>query len=79
MRPDLATIETVLPGDLDVAWQSGETFADQDFSIVDRASFAMTERLGLAAAASSTTTSRSAAAGHAATGRSKSGADGFGR
>jgi len=24
MRPDLATIETVLPGDLDVAWQSGE-------------------------------------------------------
>jgi predicted nucleic acid-binding protein len=52
LRGGLATIETVLPGDLDRAWQIAEAFADQDFSIVDRTSFAVMERLGLTAAAS---------------------------
>lgn len=52
MRSGLATIETVLPGDLDAAWRIGDTFADQDFSIVDCTSFAVMERLGLVAAAS---------------------------
>ncbi len=45
IRGGLATIETVLPGDLDTAWRIGEAFADQDFSIVDRTSFAVMERL----------------------------------
>jgi predicted nucleic acid-binding protein len=47
IRRGLATVETVLPGDLDAAWRIGEAFADQDFSIVDRTSFAVMERLGL--------------------------------
>lgn len=52
LRGGLAAVETVLPVDLDRAWQIGEAFADQDFSIVDRTSFAVMERLGVAAAAS---------------------------
>lgn len=52
MRSGLATIETVLPGDLDTAWLIGEKFTDQDFSIVDRTSFAVMERLGITTAAS---------------------------
>jgi predicted nucleic acid-binding protein len=48
----LATVETVLPGDLDTAWRIGEAFPDQDFSIVDRTSFAVMERLGITSAAS---------------------------
>lgn len=52
VRGGLATVETVLPGDLDVAWRIGETFADQDFSIVDSTSFAVMERLGLTEVAS---------------------------
>lgn len=47
LRAGLATIETVLPADLDAAWRIGEAFADQDFSLVDRTSFAVMERLGL--------------------------------
>lgn len=39
--------ETVRSGDLDVAWEIGRTFADQDFSLVDRTSFAVMERLGV--------------------------------
>lgn len=34
--------------DLEVAWSIGEAFSDQDFSIVDRTSFAIMQRLGLA-------------------------------
>jgi predicted nucleic acid-binding protein len=47
IRGGLATVETVLPGDLDSAWRIGELFSDQDFSIVDRTSFAVMERLGI--------------------------------
>ena len=32
---------------LEVAWAIGERFPDQDFSIVDRTSFAVMERLGV--------------------------------
>jgi predicted nucleic acid-binding protein len=52
IRHGLARVETVLPGDLDKAWEIGQAFADQDFSIVDRTSFAVMERIGVAAAAS---------------------------
>jgi predicted nucleic acid-binding protein len=52
VRGGLATVETVLPGDLDVAWRIGEDFPDQDFSIVDRTSFAVMQRVGLTAVAS---------------------------
>jgi uncharacterized protein len=52
LRGRLAAVETVLPGDLDAAWRIGEAFPDQDFSIVDRTSFAVMERLGLTVAAS---------------------------
>lgn len=52
VRGGLATVETVLPGDLDAAWRIGEAFPDQDFSIVDRTSFAVMERLGVTSAAS---------------------------
>ena len=45
-------IEPVLAADLETAWQIGLTFADQAFSIVDRTSFAVMERLGLHRAAS---------------------------
>ncbi len=47
MRRGLASVETVLSGDLDVAWRIGESFPDQGFSIVDRTSFAVMERLGI--------------------------------
>lgn len=52
IRSGLATVETVLPGDLDTAWRIGELFADQDFPIVDRTSFAVMERLGVTSVAS---------------------------
>jgi uncharacterized protein len=41
---DLATVETV---DIDAAWEIGDAFADQAFSIVDRTSFAVMLRLGV--------------------------------
>jgi predicted nucleic acid-binding protein len=47
VRSGLATVETVLPGDLDTAWRIGDAFPDQDFSIVDRTSFAVMERLSI--------------------------------
>jgi predicted nucleic acid-binding protein len=43
-------IETVTQGDLDRAWNIA--FADQDFSIVDRTSFVVMERLGMSDVAS---------------------------
>lgn len=42
-----AVIESVSPADLQVAWTVGEDFADQDFSLVDRTSFAVMHRLGI--------------------------------
>jgi len=47
VRRSPIAVETVLPGDLDTAWRIGEEFPDQDFSIVDRTSFAVMERLGI--------------------------------
>ena len=47
LRGGGATLEPVLAADLEAAWSIGRTFAGQDFSIVDRTSFAVMERLGL--------------------------------
>ena len=47
LRGGQVGIEPVQAGDLDAAWRIGETFLDQDFSIVDRTSFAVMERLGI--------------------------------
>ena len=52
IRRGAAQLEKVLAADLEAAWAIGEAFPDQDFSIVDRTSFAVMERLGLARAAS---------------------------
>ncbi|MBI1354948.1 MAG: PIN domain-containing protein [Acidobacteria bacterium] len=43
----VAAIEVVGSGDLETAMRIGERFPDQSFSIVDRTSFAVMERLGL--------------------------------
>lgn len=45
------TIEPVGLADLEAAWSIGERFLDQDFSMVDRTSFAVMERLGISRAA----------------------------
>jgi predicted nucleic acid-binding protein len=47
LRGGAARLEAVGPADLEVAWRIGESFPDQDFSITDRTSFAVMERLGL--------------------------------
>jgi uncharacterized protein len=47
IRSGIATVELVGAADLQVAWSIGETFPDQDFSLVDRTSFAVMERLGV--------------------------------
>ncbi len=47
LRGGAASVEQVGPGDLEVAWTIGEAFPDQDFSIVDRTSFAVMQRLGV--------------------------------
>jgi len=47
LRAGAASVEMVGPADLEVAWSIGEGFPDQDFSIVDRTSFAVMQRLGL--------------------------------
>jgi predicted nucleic acid-binding protein len=45
-------IEFAMAADLEAAWAIGEAFPDQDFSIVDRTSFAVMERLGISRVAS---------------------------
>jgi uncharacterized protein len=45
-------IEQVSAADFEAAWSIGKMFADQNFSIVDRTSFAVMERLGLTRAIS---------------------------
>jgi uncharacterized protein len=45
-------IEFTTAADLERAWAIGEAFADQEFSIVDRTSFAVIERLGITQVAS---------------------------
>jgi uncharacterized protein len=47
LRAGAATIEHATPADLDAAWSIGEAFPDQGFSLVDRVSFAVMERLGV--------------------------------
>ena len=52
LRNGVAEIEAVTAADLALAWAAGEAFPDQDFSIVDRTSFAVMQRLGLRRVAS---------------------------
>jgi predicted nucleic acid-binding protein len=52
MRGGVAVIEPVISADLEAAWAIGVSYRDQDFSIVDRTSFAVMQRLGIERAAS---------------------------
>ena len=52
IRAGAVSVEAVIAADLDVAFGIGEDFPDQDFSIVDRTSFAVMQRLGVFRAAS---------------------------
>lgn len=52
LRSGVAIIEPVGSADLEAAWQIGLLWRDQDFSIVDRTSFAVMLRLGIEGAAS---------------------------
>jgi len=52
LRNGVAVIEPVIAADLEAAWQIGTAFRDQDFSIVDRTSFAVMRRLGIERTAS---------------------------
>lgn len=47
LRSGVAALEPVGAADLEFAWGIGERYPDQDFSIVDRTSFAVMQRLGL--------------------------------
>jgi len=46
------SVEPVGQADLETAWSIGAAYADQDFSIVDRTSFAVMQRLGVHTAVS---------------------------
>lgn len=52
LRAGAARVESTTPSDLEVAWHIGERFPDQDFSLVDRTSFATMMRLGITRVAS---------------------------
>jgi uncharacterized protein len=52
LRNGVAVVEPVGVADLETAWQIGRSWRDQDFSIVDRTSFAVMLRLGIERAAS---------------------------
>jgi len=52
LRSGSATVETVVAADLDSAWEIGKVYRDQDFSIIDRTSFAVMQRLGVERVAS---------------------------
>ncbi len=47
LRRGIATIEQTTSADLEAAWAIGDRFSDQDFSLVDRTSFTLMERLGI--------------------------------
>ncbi|MBJ7612912.1 MAG: hypothetical protein DLM67_23725 [Candidatus Nephthysia bennettiae] len=47
LRAGLANLEPVGAADLQAAWSIGQLFPKHDFSIVDRTSFAVMERLGI--------------------------------
>jgi predicted nucleic acid-binding protein len=46
-RRGVAAVEPLGHADLETAWAIGQALPDQDFSIVDRTSFAVMERLGI--------------------------------
>lgn len=52
LRSSGPAVECVGPVDLEVAWRIGEAFPDQAFSVADRTSFALMERLGISRVAS---------------------------
>jgi predicted nucleic acid-binding protein len=52
LRAGVARIEIVGLADLEAAWLIGRLFPDQHFSLVDRTSFALMERLGVTRVAS---------------------------
>lgn len=52
LRGGAVHIEPVGLADIEAAWQIGDAWRDQDFSIVDRTSFAVMLRLGIERAAS---------------------------
>lgn len=52
LRSGAASIESVTTADLERAFAMSQSYPDQDFSIVDRTSFAVMQRLGLERAAS---------------------------
>ena len=47
LRNGVAATQQTTWADLEGAWAIGEHFPDQDFSLVDRTSFALMERLGI--------------------------------
>lgn len=47
LRAGVAQLEIVSTADLEVAWGIGAAFPDQDFSLADRTSFAVMQRLGV--------------------------------
>jgi predicted nucleic acid-binding protein len=47
IRGGAAAVEDAGVADLEAAWSIGRAFPDQDFSITDRTSFAVMERLGV--------------------------------
>jgi len=51
IRAGSAGLEPIGPAGLEAACTIGQAFSDQDFSIVDRTSFAVMERLGVQRAA----------------------------
>jgi len=52
LRSGIAVIEAITLADLEAAWDIGVSWQDQDFSIVDRTSFAVMRRLGIGRVAS---------------------------
>ncbi len=47
VRGGVAMIEATTLVDLEAAWFIGQAYPDQDFSVVDRTSFAVMERIGV--------------------------------
>ena len=47
LQNGVAAVEAITAADLERAWAIGEAFSDHDFSIVDRTSFVVIQRLGL--------------------------------
>jgi len=47
LRSGVAAVEAIGAADLEAAWEIGVSYPNQDFSIVDRTSFAVMRRLGI--------------------------------